>query len=56
MGHIVLNVEKLENTQWFFQDVLGFKLSDYMLRPFKAYFFLMYKVGPGTLMFSSLST
>ena len=39
MGHIVLNVEKLENTQWFFQDVLGFKLSDYMLRPFKAYFF-----------------
>ena len=39
MGHIVLNVEKLDNTQWFFQDVLGFRLSDYMLKPFKAYFF-----------------
>ena len=39
LGHIVLNVEKLDNTQWFFQDVLGFRLSDYMLRPFKAYFF-----------------
>ena len=39
MGHIVLNVENLENAQWFYQDVLGFQLSDYMLRPFKAYFF-----------------
>ena len=39
MGHVVLNVKKLDDSQWFYQDVLGFKLSDYMLRPFKAYFF-----------------
>ena len=39
MGHIVLNVKKIEDAQWFYVDVLGFKLSDYMVRPFKAYFF-----------------
>ena len=41
MGHIVLNVKKIEDAQWFYVDVLGFKLSDYMVRPFKAYFFHM---------------
>lgn len=39
MGHVVLNVENFEDAQWFYQDVLGFRLSDYMLKPFKAYFF-----------------
>jgi len=39
MGHVVLNVDSFEDAQWFYQDVLGFRLSDYMLKPFKAYFF-----------------
>jgi 2,3-dihydroxybiphenyl 1,2-dioxygenase len=39
MGHVVLNVDNFEDAQWFYQDVLGFRLSDYMLKPFKAYFF-----------------
>tara|TARA_A100000164_G_C21824727_1_gene732246 strand:- start:144 stop:1136 length:993 start_codon:yes stop_codon:yes gene_type:complete len=39
MGHIVLNVKKIDDAQWFYSDVLGFRLSDYMVRPFKAYFF-----------------
>jgi len=39
MGHVVLNVESVEDLLWFYQDVLGFGLSDYILRPFKAYFF-----------------
>jgi 2,3-dihydroxybiphenyl 1,2-dioxygenase len=39
MGHVVLNVDNFEDAQWFYQDVLGFRLSDYMLEPFKAYFF-----------------
>ncbi len=39
MGHVVLNVERFEDARWFYQDVLGFALSDYMLKPFQAYFF-----------------
>lgn len=39
MGHAVLHVERIEDLLWFYQDVLAFKLSDYALRPFKAYFF-----------------
>ena len=38
MGHVVLNVESVEDLLWFYQDALGFGLSDYILRPFKAYF------------------
>ena len=43
MGHICIKCEKLENTQWFFQDVLGFKLSDYMLSHLKHTFFIQTK-------------
>lgn len=39
MGHVVMNVEKFDDARWFYEDVLGFHLSDYMLKPFKAYFF-----------------
>jgi 2,3-dihydroxybiphenyl 1,2-dioxygenase len=39
MGHIVMNVERLDAVLPFYQDLLGFRLSDYTLRPFKAYFF-----------------
>ncbi len=38
MGHIVLNVERIDDLLPFYRDVLGFHLSDYTLRPFKAYF------------------
>ena len=39
MGHVVLHVKSVEDLRWFYQDVLGFKLSDYILKPFKAFFF-----------------
>jgi len=39
MGHAVLSAEHLDDVLPFYQDVLGFKPSDYILRPFKAYFF-----------------
>lgn len=39
MGHAVLHVDSVKDLQWFYQDVLGFRLSDYTLAPFKAYFF-----------------
>ena len=39
MGHAVLTVERVEPVIAFYQDVLGFRLSDYILQPFKAYFF-----------------
>ncbi|MBN9085131.1 MAG: biphenyl 2,3-dioxygenase [Rhizobiales bacterium 65-9] len=39
MGHIVLTVERIDQVMPFYVDVLGFKLSDFALRPFKAYFF-----------------
>ena len=39
MGHAVLTVERVEPVIVFYQDVLGFRLSDYILSPFKAYFF-----------------
>jgi 2,3-dihydroxybiphenyl 1,2-dioxygenase len=39
MGHVVLHVKNVEDLRWFYQDVLGFGLSDYILKPFKAYFF-----------------
>jgi 2,3-dihydroxybiphenyl 1,2-dioxygenase len=39
MGHVVLNVERVDALMPFYQDVLGFQLSDYTLRPFKACFF-----------------
>ena len=39
MGHAVLTVERLDDVIPFYRDVLGFRLSDYILKPFKAYFF-----------------
>jgi len=39
MGHAVLTVERLDEIIPFYRDVLGFRLSDYILKPFKAYFF-----------------
>jgi 2,3-dihydroxybiphenyl 1,2-dioxygenase len=39
MGHAVLNVQRVDDVIPFYRDVLGFKLSDYILKPFKAYFF-----------------
>lgn len=39
MGHAVLTVERIEDVMPFYVDLLGFRLSDYALRPFKAYFF-----------------
>ena len=39
MGHAVLNAERIDDVIPFYRDVLGFRLSDYLLKPFKAYFF-----------------
>jgi 2,3-dihydroxybiphenyl 1,2-dioxygenase len=38
MGHAVLHVESVDAVMPFYCDVLGFHLSDYMLRPFRAFF------------------
>src|SRR5262249_44642521 len=39
MGHAVLTAERVADVIPFYTDVLGFKPSDYILKPFKAYFF-----------------
>ncbi|HEX4893693.1 MAG TPA: VOC family protein, partial [Hyphomicrobiaceae bacterium] len=39
MGHAVLHVKRVETLVPFYRDVLGFKVSDFMVKPFKAYFF-----------------
>src|ERR1700723_2036446 len=39
MGHAVLTTERIDDVVPFYTDILGFRLSDYFLRPFKAYFF-----------------
>lgn len=39
MGHAVLHVTRVEALVPFYRDVLGFKVSDFMVKPFKAYFF-----------------
>ena len=39
MGHAVLHVKNINDVIPFYRDVLGFRLSDYMTRPFNAYFF-----------------
>jgi 2,3-dihydroxybiphenyl 1,2-dioxygenase len=39
MGHAVLTCERIDDVMPFYVDVLGFALSDYILKPFKAYFF-----------------
>ncbi len=39
MGHAVLHVKDINDVVPFYRDVLGFRLSDFMMRPFNAYFF-----------------
>src|SRR5215467_13408424 len=39
MGHAVLHVKNINDALPFYRDVLGFRLSDYMTKPFNAYFF-----------------
>ena len=39
LGHAVLTVENIEPVMAFYVDVLGFGLSDYIAKPFRAYFF-----------------
>ena len=39
VGHAVLTTDNVERLIPFYRDVLGFRLSDYTLKPFKAYFF-----------------
>jgi 2,3-dihydroxybiphenyl 1,2-dioxygenase len=39
LGHVVLTVENITPMMTFYVDVLGFRLSDYIEKPFRAYFF-----------------
>lgn len=39
MGHAVLMVERLEEALPFYRDILGFRVSDYLTKPFRGYFF-----------------
>ncbi|MGO8909632.1 MAG: VOC family protein [Bradyrhizobium sp.] len=39
LGHAVLTVQDIGAVMPFYVDVLGFRLSDYIERPFRAYFF-----------------
>src|SRR5262245_37644852 len=39
MGHAVLAVENAEALLPFYRNLLGFRLSDWLVKPFKAYFF-----------------
>jgi 2,3-dihydroxybiphenyl 1,2-dioxygenase len=39
LGHVVLTVKNIEAMLPFYMDLLGFRLSDYIEQPFRAYFF-----------------
>jgi 2,3-dihydroxybiphenyl 1,2-dioxygenase len=39
MGHAVLTIERLDDVLPFYRDLLGFGLSDFILKPFRAFFF-----------------
>jgi 2,3-dihydroxybiphenyl 1,2-dioxygenase len=39
LGHAVLTVQNIDLMMAFYVDLLGFGLSDYILKPFRAYFF-----------------
>ncbi len=39
MGHAVLWVPEIDRMLGFYRDILGFKVSDYITQPFRAYFF-----------------
>lgn len=38
LGHAVLTVKRIEDVMPFYADILGFRLSDFILKPFRAYF------------------
>jgi 2,3-dihydroxybiphenyl 1,2-dioxygenase len=38
VGHVVINVPRIDDALAFYRDVLGLRLSDYILRPFKVFF------------------
>ena len=38
LGHAVLTVSRIEEALDFYQNVMGFRVSDFILAPFKAYF------------------
>ena len=38
LGHVVLNVENVEDVLPFYRDLLGFRLSDFYFHPFTAFF------------------
>jgi 2,3-dihydroxybiphenyl 1,2-dioxygenase len=38
LGHAVLSVQRIDDVLEFYIGALGFRLSDYILKPFKAYF------------------
>ncbi len=39
VGHAVIYVSRIEDVLWFYQDVLGFRLSDFVTRPTRIMFF-----------------
>jgi 2,3-dihydroxybiphenyl 1,2-dioxygenase len=39
LGHVVMNVERIDRALAFYRDALGFGLSDFYHHPFEAYFF-----------------
>ena len=39
MGHAVLTVPRIDDMLGFYRDLLGFRVSDYILKPFRAFFF-----------------
>ena len=39
LGHVVMHVERFDEMMAFYRDVLGFRISDYFLRPYPVYFF-----------------
>ena len=43
MGHVVLHVDQIDRVLPFYQDLLGFRLSDFWLRPFRD---LVYTMPP----------
>ncbi len=38
MGHAVLTVPRIDDMLGFYRDTLGFRISDFILKPFRAYF------------------
>ena len=39
LGHVVLITPNIDEMKGFYHDLLGFRISDYMFKPFHAYFF-----------------